>query len=520
MKTKLLLILSLFVGITLFILTPQLIPQPNSYSEFENKVCIQDPTIECINETILKYGIHNIKQPLHRMMDIPVQYNNLLDDQFNIIKEDFFQPFDPSIVEEHYGIGIVRVKFARALVKKIIQNSEYGASYPFYDGGSKTLTNFLNTQTFKNFEITPTFLSVIDYWTNNAKKLENNDKNDHLLQILNIWVRLEETDQAKTLLYEMRNLSASHSFRYISLLKHLKNWNIEFSVDPQIVVPRYRAELLTLLNKKDEAITLLLSEKQKIITDFEEKNYETKPLNSLKRLKAIARLLAKTGDQEEALSIIKQTYDFQKNDIVHRSFISNSEFSSLYRSVDEKQRALNLMEDYINRDDYRTCQSFNTPWQHGECATELVYLGLPEIAYKKAFKACRQSSNCWPIIGMYIAASETGAELPGIKEMANSVSEDQRAHLYLELSVFHFMKKNSEQGNYLLEQALSEVPNGRRNIGTACKIAYVAFSVDRKDLLTPLFKSSIQLIFDRVPEVEGRMRSYKNIVECFKTLEL
>jgi len=227
--------------------------------------------------------------------------------------------------------------------------------------------------------------------------------------------------------------------------------------------------------------------------------------------------LAQIAKEDEAKALIDQVYKLTKEDIIKQSFVDYAEFSKLYRTVGAEEQAEGLMRDYIQRTDNRTCSSFHRPRGHANCATELVYLGYSDTAYKKAFKACKKNTNCGPVTDMYYAAIETNVALPALSDMLNSISDEHYTDMLIKLSVVHFNQGDLKTGNTLLEKAIIAMQKTYR-FGEACKLGYLSLLTDRHDLLNPIFSITIRTIYNSDINAETKKRAFYKTHECFEKI--
>ena len=483
-----------------------------SYAEI---VCQKSPTLECVKNIIDVYGFENIRTGLPGQTS-HYEHKELLKEQYKIIINNPSAGIDRKVIDRHFASDTEKAKFLRLLALKVIQNSKYGAPYPFWDGGSKTLTKFLNESSFRDFEPPSSFGELLDDWTATATLLES-DRNDHLLQIANIWLILKNEKKTNAVLSELRDQLGVRTLLAINLLRNAKEMGLNLKIESSLFPSLPRAEILILQDQSEEAYQLLTNKKNQILLDLNSEKHETMPREQLEKLKKISLHLAQIGKNAEALVTLDQVYELTKEDAIKRNFINYAEFSKLYRMIGEHEKAESLMNEYMQRTDNRTCSSFHRPWDHAICATELVYLGHNDVAYKKAFKACRNNTNCGPIIDMYQAALETNVEPPALSDMLDSVANENQTDMLLKLSAFHFSNSDFKTGNALLEKAIITMQKNNQ-FGLACKLGYLSLAADRQDLLNPLFTTSITSIFQSEINLETQMRALYKTYECFESI--
>ncbi len=291
------------------------------------------------------------------------------------------------------------------------------------------------------------------------------------------------------------------------------------------------AEYLVLIKSYSEAIPLLLAERAELeaLNPADEKNMKDRLALEDKKendLRVVSRLLFTAGDEQGAGEAAELYFKTLRNSYLQGLFTSPAEVSKVYREAGQRERALEILnrrKNYVKDESETRCEGNSYRGIREKCARELVYLGMPELTYKKGFSHCWR---LWPrkecrytFEVLYKAAIEAKQPVPDKVKYFPTIDSQSIPRLLVELVYFHFNRGEYVLGAPFLREAIPLALDEDYEGDAHCWIAELAYSVDEKDMVDDLFRAFISSVAKKYPKLENRLSHYRHGVECFLKLQ-
>lgn len=448
-------------------------------SKYEDPACIKNPTPLCLKAMIENYRKNTpIASGFKPRIPIEEQLQNI-----NKSTED------PPKKCSRYAL----------LAYRMIYN---GGS----DGGNDTFAKFSRNRIPKQFKPDASWQNLINDWSSLTKTLPEPDKSDNFIYIGEKLLSIGQIQEAKDYLSKVVSPSERSMWRLMKAQNEFGIKNIPAHINYKFLNTPTKAEDLINRGNSSEAIPLLVQDSDATIT-------KKTPFNAkeiVSRLRRNSKLLYRAGEKEKALEFADKARNIEASDSILSPFRQYDSISKSYREIGQIERAKEVMLPFIKKI-RNSCtlfgDSYNTAY-----AEEFVFLGMPSVAKSKASDTCSgNKSAAWK--NVYMASHETGQKAPDIEEIVRNVGSDNEMGLYIDLAAFHFSRDEENEGNRLLEKAVSSISTQTKHLNT-CSISYIAYFSNRLDLLDIILTKTVRGIDRYIHDPIVKMELFSSLEKC------
>lgn len=374
---------------------------------------------------------------------------------------------------------------------------------------------YLDEEAHRRFKPDTEWNQTMTAWKRTADKLPEPERSDNFVRISKLYEDIGRNEDAKEefLKTVAPSKESMRDFWQVrdKIGEELWQHRIQYSYTGQLA----HAEDLVRLKSYADAIPLLYAERA-VLTAKTPSGKEDIGFWDRKQaaLISISKLLYVAGDAKGAAETAE----------LSAKCMEPFECSKIFREAGQKERAievLNRRKNYVRDESTLSCSGNSYIGASLGCAKELVFLGMPELAYKKEFFGC---SRLWPreycgfaFRELYKTAIEAGEKPPDKEEYFPTIDSQKLPSLSSGLALFHFGRGEFVLGQPFFHDAVARAldkdydGNGEGH----CEIAGIAYTVGEKDVLDDLFKAAIRAITKKYEHEEARKAHYRDTVKCF-----